>query len=86
MEDFNALGNIQFGKDYVLFSLNPKIYGLDVVKKAALAFSESACVILDGEPETEILVELRPLNNNLPLKQLAEGFNQILLKHAHRKE
>jgi len=77
MKNFNALGNIQFGKDYVLFSINPHIYPLDKVKKAAVEFSKKACVILDGDPKTELLVELR---GEQDLKKLAEEFNALLLK------
>ena len=77
MKDFNALGNIQFGKDYVLFSINPQIYSLEAVKKAALEFTKKACVIIDGDPKTELLVELR---GNQDLKKIAEQFNTLLLK------
>jgi len=77
MKNFNALGNIQFGKDYVLFSINPQIYPLEKVKKAAVEFSKKACVILDGDPKTELLVELR---GEQDLKKLAEEFNVLLLK------
>ncbi|MFH1276714.1 MAG: hypothetical protein ABIH82_06400 [Candidatus Woesearchaeota archaeon] len=78
MQDFNALGNIQFGTDFVLFSINPDIYPLNIVKKAALEFVNKACVILDGDPKRELLVEIRGDN----LKQLAEEFNVLLLKQT----
>ncbi len=81
MQNFNALGNIQLGEDYVLFSINPKIHSLSSVKKAALEFTEKACVILDGDPQTEILVELRPFKGSDLTKTAAE-FNRLLLKHA----
>ena len=78
MENLNALGNIQFGGDYILFSINPEIYSLEIIKEASLDFSNKACIILDGNPKTEILVELRP-KDHTSLKQLAEEFNKLLL-------
>jgi hypothetical protein len=80
MQNFNALGNIQFGKGYVLFSINPEIYSLGVVKKSALEYIQKACVILDGDPKSEILVELR---SEQDLKKIAEEFSKILIKNAN---
>ena len=88
MQDFNALSNIQFGKDYVIFSINPNIYSLSIVKKAALAMIKKACVILDGDPKREILVEIRKETINQKaneikkkeLQRLAEEFSRLLLQ------
>ncbi len=81
MQNFNALGNVQFGKDYVLFSIHPQIHPLPAIKQAAAAFLEKACIILDGNPSTEILVELRP-RNGLSLPKVAEDFSRLLIKKS----
>ncbi len=87
MQKFNALGNIQLGKDYILFSLNPKIYPLPIITSAAFEFNKKACVILDGDPASEILVELRPLDladmTEKKQQQLILEFNTLLLKKAN---
>lgn len=81
MKDFNTLGNIQIARDYILFSINPEIYNLDCIKKSAKMILKKACVILDGNPKTEILVELRP-RKGIKNKNLIEEFNGYLIKNA----
>lgn len=81
MRHLNALGNIQLGKDHVLFSIQPQIHPLPAIKEAAAALLEKASVILDGNPSTEILVELRPKNGQ-ELSALAEEFSDLLMKKS----
>jgi len=46
-------------EDYCIILVNPKIYELDVIYSAAYVFLDRAYIILDGDPENEIVVELR---------------------------
>ncbi|MEM3555712.1 MAG: hypothetical protein QXF56_03285 [Candidatus Micrarchaeia archaeon] len=73
--------NIQYQKDCVLFSINPKIYPLEVVHAAAYSLIDRAYVILDGNPEEEIIAELRPKNKK-EMKQIAMKFGEELLNYA----
>ena len=77
--------NMEIHKDLILLSINPKIYPLDVVYSAAYALLDKAYIILDGDPEEEIIVEIRP-KAKIPLKKLGDGFNQELINYAVYKK
>jgi His-Xaa-Ser system protein HxsD len=64
-----------------LVSINPKIYSLDVVYSAAYVLLDKAHIILDGDPEEEIIAEIIPKGENT-LKELAENFNEELLNYS----
>ena len=68
-------------RNYVLVSVNPKVYPLEVVYSAAYTFIDRAYVILDGDVSSEILVELRPKSGQ-PLELLGREFNNELLNYA----
>jgi len=57
LEKLNKLGNYEIGKDFGLVSINPKIYPLENIKKACKKFSTKATIIMDGDPENEIIIE-----------------------------
>ena len=81
MEKFSELGNVQLGKDSVLFSINPKIHKLGDIKEALKKMLASSCVILDGDPEREILVELRPKKRGrAELENISNKFLEELIK------
>lgn len=86
MEKYNELGNIEISqeKGLALFSLNPKIYGLDAIYSAAMAFQEKASIILDGDPAEEILVELRLKNIKDDINTAVEEFNSALIKASKK--
>jgi His-Xaa-Ser system protein HxsD len=77
----NPPKNIRYSKDCVLFSINPKIYPLEVIHAAAYALIDKAYVILDGNPEEEIIAELRPKEKK-EMKQIAMKFAEELLNYA----
>lgn len=77
MKHFNALNNIQVGSDYVVFSINPKIYSIKKVKTTALKMTKDACVILDWNDD-ELLIELRP--KKFSKTKIIEQFCTLLLK------
>ena len=76
MKELNALGTYELSNDYLLISLNPNIYPIDTVKKTCRKFLNRATIMLDGDPESEILVEIRAKN----LKTLAKEFANSLLQ------
>ena len=82
MEKFNALGNIEMNEQrgFALFSLNPKIYPLATVKTAVKHILDRACVILDGDPAEEILIEVRTIKPEYKIKEIIVELSQHLLK------
>ena len=64
-----------------LVSINPKIYFLDVIYSAAYVLLDKAHVVLDGDPEEDIIAEIRPKTNQ-DLKELANSFNEELLNYS----
>ena len=78
----NALGNINIKEDCAVFSVNPKIFSLDVVYSAAYIMIDKAFIILDGDPEEEIFVEIRKKTQEQDFIQLVREFNEELLNYA----
>lgn len=68
-----------------LVSVNPKIYPLDVVFSAAYSMMGKAFVVLDGNPETEVVACLKPRQKEKP-ESLARQFNDELLNFAVNQE
>jgi len=77
------LSNIEINEkeDYVLVSINPKIYFLDVIYSAAYILLDKAHIVLDGDPEEEIIAEIRPKGKQ-DLRALAMAFNDELLNYS----
>lgn len=75
------VGNLEVFEDHVTISINPKIYPLDVVYSASYVFIDKAFVVIDGNPEEQIKVELRP-NNGEDLEDFGKEFNNELINYA----
>lgn len=80
----SPIDNIEVSPEanYVIVSLNPKIYPLEVVYSAAYMFIDRAYVILDGDLSEEVLVELRPKKEGQDLQILGREFNNELVNYA----
>jgi hypothetical protein len=90
LKQLNALGNIEVDEKqgYILLSLNPSLYPLDAVLSASERFIDKACIILDGDPSEEILVEIRPKQEGrrkADLNKLAFDFNRQLIIALRQK-
>ena len=87
MEKLNKLGNIEIDEDkgFAVFSVNPKIYPLELVYSAAYIMIDKAFIILDGDPKKEIMVEVRKKEKKQKLKGLVREFNEELLNYATYK-
>lgn len=83
MEKFNALGNIEISEngDFAVFSVNSEIYDINIVSSAAYIMIDKAFVILDGDPKTNIKVEIRRKKPEQDVKKLVEDFNDELLNY-----
>ena len=64
-----------------LIKINPKIYRLEIIYSAAYAFLERAYVLIDGDPETEIIVEIKPKNKK-EINIIGNEFDNELLNYA----
>lgn len=72
-------------KGIVLVSINPKIYSLEVIFSSAYVLMDKAFIVIDGDPETEVVVSIRPKNSE-KLESLASEFNDELLNYAVNTE
>ena len=80
----NKLGNIEINEKegYAYFLVNPKIYPLDVIYSAAYVMIDRAFIILDGDPEKKIKVEIRKKEAHHDINELTRSFNEELLNYA----
>lgn len=76
-------GNIEINgeENFALVSVNPKIYSMAVVFSAAYVMLEKAFVVIDGNPEEQIVVSLEPKNGK-DVEGLAREFNEQLVNFA----
>ena len=83
MKETSVVNNLEIHKkeNYVLVSINPVIYPLQVVYSAAYTLMDRAYIIIGGDPREEIIVELRPMEKE-DLEQLGRELNNELLNYA----
>lgn len=84
-EEMSMQGNLEINKkdNYVLISVNPKIYPVDVVLSSAYIFTDSCYVLVDGDPHEEIIVELRPKDKKEDVEKIGRDFNNELVNYAN---
>ncbi len=78
-----TIDNFELDKsqNIVLVSVNPKVYSLNVIFSASYLMIDQAFVVVDGDPQTEIVVSLRPRAGQ-KLETIARNFNDQLLNYA----
>lgn len=77
MQDFN----IQIKENCVIINVNPKVYPLEAVYSAAYVFLDRAYIVLDGDPEKEIIVKMK-MKDGGAFENLGNEFNNELLNYA----
>jgi His-Xaa-Ser system protein HxsD len=84
-EELSMQGNLEINKKegYVLVSVNPKIYPVDVVLSSAYIFTDNCYVLVDGDPNEEIIVELRPKDKKEDIEIIGRNFNNELINYAN---
>lgn len=84
-EETSTQSNLEVNEKegYVLISVNPKIYPLDIVLSSAYMFTDRHYILIDGDPNEEIIVELRPKNKKENLEQMGREFNNELINYAN---
>lgn len=67
----------------LVVKVNPRFYPLEVIYSAAYALLDRAYVTLDGDPQQEILVKMRPVQpSGADLERLGREFNNELLNYT----
>jgi His-Xaa-Ser system protein HxsD len=76
--------NMEIHRDenYIVVSLNPKMHSLDVIYSAAYVFLDRAYIIIGGNPEKEIIVEMKPKDQKIDLEDLGYEFNNEILNYS----
>lgn len=84
VEEDSILDNIEIHKNFAIISINPKLYPLSVIYSAAYWLLDRVHVIIDGDPDTEILVEIRPKKDlkEIDLKEIGYEFNDELINYS----
>jgi His-Xaa-Ser system protein HxsD len=66
----------------VVISVNPKIFPLEVIYSASYVFLDKAYVMMDGNPQENIAVQLKAKNSGEDLQSLALEFNNELVSYS----
>ena len=74
--------NFEIKDGSIVVSVNPKIYPLDVIFSAAYIFTDKNYIILDGNPEEEIIVEIKPKEKTGEMEKIASEFNNELINYG----
>lgn len=83
-KDIFSIDNMELNKSKgnVIISVNPKVYGLDIIFSAAYIFIDKAYVIVDGDPNEEIIVQLKVKDKKIDLEKLGRDFNNELINYS----
>ena len=77
----NTSANIKIEGGQLTVAVNPKLYPLEAVYSAAYVFMDRAYIVLDGDPEKEILVNMK-LKSGGSLEEIGNEFNNELLHYS----
>jgi len=75
------MSNIEMKEDFVLVSVNPEVYPLEVIYSAAYVMIDKSYIIIDKNKENKIVVEIRSKKDE-DLEELGNLFNEELLNYA----
>jgi His-Xaa-Ser system protein HxsD len=78
MEDSS---NSDASSNQITVRVNPKLYPLEAVYSAAYVFMDKAYIVLDGDPQKEILVKIK-LKPGCSAEDIKGEFNNELLNYA----
>jgi His-Xaa-Ser system protein HxsD len=77
----DSMSTTKIEGDSMFISVNPKTYPLDVIYAAAYVILDKAYVVLDGNPEERVIVEIKA-TADLDLRTLEKRFYEELLNYA----
>lgn len=67
--------------NYAIVSINPGIFPLQVIYSASYSLMDRAYIVIDGNPEEEVVVTLRPKKGK-DIEKLGREFNNELINYA----
>lgn len=76
------MNNFEIKDGSAFVSVNPKIYPLDVIFSAAYVFTDKNYIVLDGNPEEEVIVEIKPKEKTDEMEKIAMEFNNELVNYG----
>jgi His-Xaa-Ser system protein HxsD len=84
MKSIISLDNLEIekSKNLVTVAINPKVFPLPIVYSAAYIMIDKAYVVLDGDPEQQLIVRLRAKEKEADLEGLGRQLNDELLNYA----
>jgi len=79
-----SFANIELYADFALVKINSKIFPLSIVVSAAYDLMDKGYFVIDGNPESELTVEVRLQNSDTQasLLELAKEFNNQMINYA----
>jgi len=82
-DDVFTIDNLEIHKkdNFVIISVNPKMYSLEVIYSAAYTFIDRAYILIEGNPSEEVLIQIRPKTSNINPEILGREFNNELLNY-----
>ncbi|RLE42625.1 hypothetical protein DRJ48_03175 [Candidatus Woesearchaeota archaeon] len=69
-----------------LFYVNPEIFGLDAVLNAAYVLTDRAYIVIDGDIDKELIVEIKPKGKANPKKLALEFGNELISAQVYITE
>jgi len=77
--------NIKIRNGIVKIKVNTSLYPLEVIYSSLYVFLDKAYVLLEGNPNKSVLVNLKPKNKE-DLEKMGLEFNNELINYASYKE
>ena len=80
-----SFANIEVYSKFALVKVNPKIFPLSIVVSAAYDLMDKGYFVMNGDPKTEIVVEVRlqkDSDKETSLLELAKEFNNQMINYA----
>jgi len=78
-----SMGKVEIKDDVVFVSVNPRLYCLEIVYSACYVFLDKAFVVLDGDPEKGIIVQIKPKQKEDLPKMGKEFLNELIILGFH---
>jgi His-Xaa-Ser system protein HxsD len=79
-----VLRNIEIDRknNFLTISVNSKIYPLEIIYSASYVFLDRAYILIDGNPQGKIFIQMKPKSKTENLENLGNDFNNELLNYA----
>ena len=77
--------NMNIDNNSVIIKINPNLYALETIYSASYVFLDRAYILLDGDPDKEILIKLKPKEKE-DLEKLGGEFLNELINYSDYKK